>query len=343
MERIVYFGEYLKDYLEYYDISQSEFAMRLGITQKHMNEILNGKANITLEMAGNIANLTGFSSKFIVSVERTRKIEEKLLEEYGSIENLRKIITKQYYVSELKKTDWIVFKDETNILQVCEDLLDFLKVRDFRTAEKLQEQVLFKKSGTDSKKLALWIAHCDEIVKEQKIKEYNHYNLLFLLKDLQEYAYENEINLEEIKGIFNTYGMYFACEKALKGTKVRGCFKVKGKHPTIYITDNYAGKDSFFFELFHELGHCKSDYNQAKSKVIIDGDELKEKRADKFALNAMIDESIWKKILEGDLKENTLQQVSKENRIPMSFIVGRLAKVKKITYGSDIYQNNYRK
>ena len=87
-------------------------------------------------------------------------------------------------------------------------------------------------------------------------------------------------NQRFIKNIFNKYGMYFACEKAIKGTKVRGCFKVKGKHPTIYITDNYAGKDSFFFELFHELGHCKSDYNEAQSKVIIDGNEEKEEKAD---------------------------------------------------------------
>ena len=46
---MIYFGKYLKDYLEYSNISQTEFAMRMGITQKHMNEILNGKTNITLE------------------------------------------------------------------------------------------------------------------------------------------------------------------------------------------------------------------------------------------------------------------------------------------------------
>ena len=68
-------------------------------------------------------------------------------------------------------------------------------------------------------------------------------------------------------------------KKALTGTKIRGCFRVKGKQPAIYVTDNYAGKDSFFFELFHELGHCKSDYNEGKNKVIIDGNDLKEEKS----------------------------------------------------------------
>ncbi len=31
---MIYFGKYLKDYLEYSNISQTEFAMRMGITQK---------------------------------------------------------------------------------------------------------------------------------------------------------------------------------------------------------------------------------------------------------------------------------------------------------------------
>ena len=65
---MIYFGKYLKDYLEYNNISQTEFATRIGITQKHMNEIINGKTRITLEMAGNIERLTGIKSEFIISV-----------------------------------------------------------------------------------------------------------------------------------------------------------------------------------------------------------------------------------------------------------------------------------
>ena len=339
---MIYFGKYLKDYLEFNNISQSEFAMRMGITQKHMNEILNGKTNITLEMAGNIERLTGISSSFIINVENSRKIKEKILEEYGTSENVKKVITKEYYINELKKNNWITFKDESNILQVCIDLLNFLKVKDFKVVEKLEQQVLFKKTGNDFKKLALWIAHCDEIVQKQEVKEYNHYNLLFLISDLKDYAYQKEINLDEIRNILNSYGIFFVCEKAIKGTKVRGCFKVKGKHPAIYVTDNYAGKDSFFFELFHELGHCKSDYNDAQNKIIIDGNKEKEEKADKFALNAMIEDDIWKEIVESDLKESTLKHFSEIYRIPMSFIVGRLAKINKITYDSKIYQRNYK-
>lgn len=340
---MIYFGKYLKDYLEFHNISQSEFALRMGITQKHINELLNGKANITLEMAANIERLTGIDSSFIINVENTKKLKEGILDQYGDIKNVKTVLSKEYCINELKKISWVNFRDETDSLQMCIDILDFLKIKDFSVLAKLEEQVLFKKTGNNFNKLALWIAHCDEVVKEQVVNDYNSYNLLFLVRDLKDYAYSNGINVEEIMKILNSYGIYFAVEKAITGTKVRGCFKVKGKKPAIYITDNYAGKDSFFFELFHELGHCKSDYNEGKSKVIIDGSEEKEKKADEFALKMMIDDDIWKQILDANLNEKSIKEISKKNKIPMSFIVGRLAKNKNISYTNKLYREYYQK
>lgn len=340
---MIYFGKYLKDYLEYNNISQTEFATRIGITQKHMNEIINGKTRITLEMAGNIERLTGIKSEFIINVENSRILKENILKQYGNIDNLKKEITIKYHINEIKKRNWIKFKDETDILQVCIDLLDFLKIKDFDIIPKLEKQILFKKTGNDFNKIALWIAHCDETIKQQNVNEYNSYNLMLLIKDLQELAYNNSIDIDKVRKLLNKYGIYFACEKALTGTKIRGCFRVKGKQPAIYVTDNYAGKDSFFFELFHELGHCKSDYNEGKNKIIIDGNEKKEEKADKFALEVMIPENVWNEIINGKIEKNKLEKISQTEKIPMSFIVGRLAKKDLITYRSRLYQDNYQK
>ena len=340
---MIYFGKYLKDYLEYNNISQTEFATRIGITQKHMNEIINGKTRITLEMAGNIERLTGIKSEFIINVENSRILKENILKQYGNIDNLKKEITIKYHINEIKKRNWIKFKDETDILQVCIDLLDFLKIKDFDIIPKLEKQILFKKTGNDFNKIALWIAHCDETIKQQNVNEYNSYNLMLLIKDLQELAYNNSIDIDKVRKLLNKYGIYFACEKALTGTKIRGCFRVKGKQPAVYVTDNYAGKDSFFFELFHELGHCKSDYNEGKNKIIIDGNEKKEEKADKFALEVMIPENVWNEIINGKIEKNKLEKISQTEKIPMSFIVGRLAKKDLITYRSRLYQDNYQK
>lgn len=324
------FGKHLKEYLEFYNISQSEFATRLNITQKHMNEILNGKTDISLDIALAIQNLTDIPVEFIIKSEYKKKIENYLYLKYSE-EELKNMLKKRFLIKELEEREWIKFNNITNIVQNYIDIFEYLKVRDFEALDKINEKTLFKKTGDDINKLSLWIARCDNLSKEQKVEIYIKENFNFLIDDLKKLAYEESINIEKIQKLLNCYGIYFVVEKALTGSKVRGCFKVKMKNPAIYITKNYSGKDSFYYELFHELGHCRSDYNEAKSKVIVEGDEKKELRADNFAINTMISKDIWEEIIK-DYSENNIKVISEKYKIPMSFIVGRLAKLNYIKY-----------
>ena len=324
------FGKHLKEYLEFYNISQSEFATRLNITQKHMNEILNGKTDISLDIALAIQNLTDIPVEFIIKSEYKKKIENYLYLKYSE-EELKTMLKKRFLIKELEEREWIKFNNITNIVQNYIDIFEYLKVRDFEALDKINEKTLFKKTGDDINKLSLWIARCDNLSKEQKVETYIKENFNFLIDDLKKLAYEESINIEKIQKLLNCYGIYFVVEKALTGSKVRGCFKVKMKNPAIYITKNYSGKDSFYYELFHELGHCRSDYNEAKSKVIVEGDEKKELRADNFAINTMISKDIWEEIIK-DYSENNIKVISEKYKIPMSFIVGRLAKLNYIKY-----------
>ena len=67
---------------------------------------------------------------------------------------------------------------------------------------------------------------------------------------------------------------------------------------------------------------------------------MQESRADNFALNAMIDEKLWDENFEKLISEKDMLEFSKKNKIPPSFIVGRLAKIGKIKYNSKYY-NKY--
>ena len=78
------FGSMLKDYLEYYKISQTDFAERLGISTKHMNEILNGKTNISEELMLGISLITDIDVNLIFYVETKKRIYEYLNERFNS-------------------------------------------------------------------------------------------------------------------------------------------------------------------------------------------------------------------------------------------------------------------
>ena len=116
------FSRYLKDYLEFNNISQTEFASRLGVSQKHMNEMLNGKMSITLERAAQIYHLTNIPIEFIINAENRKYVTEYLLKKYGNEKKVQEIIKNEFFMNELKKRNWIDFKDTTNPIQNYMDL-----------------------------------------------------------------------------------------------------------------------------------------------------------------------------------------------------------------------------
>lgn len=163
--------------------------------------------------------------------------------------------------------------------------------------------------------------------------------MALLLNDLKKER-NRPFNKTSLIKIFNKHDLYLVIEDALKGTKIRGCTKVVGDNLAIYMTCYLKEKSSFYFALYHELGHVKSDYNKAKSKVIIDGSNLLEKRADLFAVNQMIDEKTYDLILK---KLDDKEKICKENNIPLCFLYSRLAHDKIIKYTDKSYLDSREK
>ena len=117
------FGSMLKDYLEYYKISQTDFAERLGISTKHMNEILNGKTNISEELMLGISLITDIDVNLIFYVETKKRIYEYLNERFNSEKEINKYLN-TFCIKEMAKKKWITLKDSSSYTQNDMDLLD---------------------------------------------------------------------------------------------------------------------------------------------------------------------------------------------------------------------------
>lgn len=327
------FGSILKDYLEYYKISQTDFANRLGISLKHMNEILNGNGDISCDLMSTISLLTNIDVNLIFKVENKKKINQYLLSKYKNETGIKEFL-KHFYIKEMIQKKWFKPKQESSLLQTAVDLLEYLQVKDFENLNTyIDGRVLYKKrDDADLTKVYLWITRCDKLIKDTKINEYNKNNLPLLLQELKKERMK-KFNSESLINIFNKYGIYLVIEDALKGSKIRGAMMVKGKNPTIYMTKYKKEKSSFYFALYHELGHVKTDYNKAKNRVFVD-DEEKETKADLFALNEMIDHNLYNEMKE-DI--NNSSSICLSNNIPLSFLYSRLAYDNIISYSSKEY------
>lgn len=335
------FGSMLKDYLEYYKISQTDFADRLGISSKHMNEILNENTNISESVMLAISLITDIDINLIFYVENKKRIYKELNKKFKTEKEIKEFLD-SYYINEMHKKQWITLRDKDSYVQNTMDLLDYLSVKDFDVFENyLNKRILFKKSDSANiKKIYLWLKHCDKLVESQTVNEYKSSNLDNLLSDLKKER-NNEFNEEKLIKLFNKHGIYLSIEDALDGTKLRGCMMVRGTNPVIYMTKLFKEKSSFYYALYHEISHVKTDYNKAKNKIIVDEeiDEL-EKKADEFAINQMIDKKVWEEILNN---YNKKEEICKKNLIPLCFLYSRLAHDGYIKYSSKEYNNHREK
>jgi HTH-type transcriptional regulator/antitoxin HigA len=62
-------GETLLDEIEYLNIKQVELAHRTGISEKHINEIIKGKASITPDTAIKIEKAIGLNAKGMLGLQ----------------------------------------------------------------------------------------------------------------------------------------------------------------------------------------------------------------------------------------------------------------------------------
>ena len=331
------FGSMLRDYLEYHKISQTDFADRLGISHKHLNEIINDKTSISIELMMVISLLTNIDVNLIYYVQNKKEVYNMLMEKYKDEKEINKMLN-SYYLNEMEKRGWIKLKDKNSVVQKYLDLVEFLKVKDLDTYHSyIDKRYLFKKKNDANElKISLWINHCDSIINKEDIKKFDSSRMNLLLEELKEERMK-QYNEQAIINILRKYGIILYIEDTLKGSKIRGCCKVMIDTPVIYLTKYYKEKSSFYFTLYHELMHIKKDYNRLKNKIYInDNEEI----IDELALEAMIP----KKIYEVILKDNSNRdKIALENKIPLCFLYTRLAKEGKIQYHSSEYLKNIEK
>lgn len=332
------FGLQLKEYLDFYNISNNDFSERIGTTSKNLIDIINGDIQLSQNMIYNISFITEIPVSYIENVELNYKFDNTInvfLEKNNL--TIKEFINKFSY-KEFSKEYEVKFTDEKSDIWIAKDILKYLRITNPELLYKQDNTIFYKSKNDKPELLSLWLERCYKVVSNQEVGIYDKDNIEILVDYIRDCAKNNIFNKEELIKKFNEYGIFLAIEKDLKGSKIRGAFKVLNDKPAIYITKKHNRYADIYFALLHELAHCKSDFNRAKSGSIVSTDddmdlEDYELKADSTALNWMINDSLYN-IIKDNYKDIDSFDVIK------SFFVYRLAKDNIIKYSSDLYQNN---
>ncbi|MCL1982619.1 MAG: HigA family addiction module antitoxin [Clostridiales bacterium] len=64
-------GDHIEELIELHGMSQKELAMRTGVTPKHINTVIRGKARITPEFAHSLAMIFDYSAEMWMGFQGT--------------------------------------------------------------------------------------------------------------------------------------------------------------------------------------------------------------------------------------------------------------------------------
>lgn len=328
------FKDYLKDYLEYNNITNKDFANRLDITPKHLIDILAGDIDISTEIANKISLVTDIPIDYIYKIELNYRFEEEI-EKYLEKEK----ITQTTYLNKYKykyliENNYIEFIDTSDKLEIIKDILKFLRVPSPERVSEIDRGAYYKSKNDKPELLLLWLEKCYRETLKQEVAEYQKENIEILVKYIRECAKKNKFDKEELIQTFNDHGIFLVVQEDIPGSKIRGAFRVHRGIPAIYLTYKHRRIADIYFALLHELAHCKTNYNKAQGTSLVSFDEAcdeEEVRADKQAYEWMVEEKYYVNLSsEADLEN--------EEKYPKAFVAYRMAKDGKIKYSSKVYQ-----
>ncbi|NLC53369.1 MAG: HigA family addiction module antidote protein [Firmicutes bacterium] len=330
-EFIIHPGETVKEILEERGMTQRELAIRTGVTEKHISNVVNCQKPISVSFAKKLEYALGIDASFWINLQANYDKELADFEEVNQISDEELAI-----LSKLKKiTEYIQEIGLLNPhLQGAMLVIEWRKLLNVSSLVSIPEISQFGalrlavSDKVDPYIFFTWLRICDLITQDQKVNQgLNTDRLKSKLPLIRRLTFEdvNTIRLK-LKEYFNECGIKFALVKHFSGAPVQGVIKENNDGTlNLIMTVRRKFADVFWFTLFHEIGHILNgdirgrliDYEFTKGEL--------EDRADEFAANTLIDPEHYRILIEkGDFSLPHLQRFCSEQNIPTFILIGRL-------------------
>lgn len=286
-------GYYIKEILDESGLTQEDFAKRLGTTPKNFSLLIRGEQSLSIDIAMKLSRMVGTSINYWLNLQKSYdsliaefKSEEELIEERSVFDCF----------------DYKYFRDNF-------DLPDLPRKRD-EQIKRVREYLRVATLTVFTKKdMAVNFRSASEEITEANIVRANTMVQIAINKALEveapkfnkskfeeavRYALTLTQNHEEFYPLicraFMEAGVVLVILPNLPGSKINGATKKLGNNIMLMVNDRRLNADSFWFTLFHEIGHIMNgDYGISFEK----NDGEIEDHADKYAEDMLIPPALY--------------------------------------------------
>jgi len=323
-------GEILGETLQARSISQVEFASRCGLSEKHVSQIINGKASITSETALTFERVLGTRASLWMNLESNHRLRIARREEHERLASYADWAS-QFPLQALAKRGWI--RSRCSKEEKVRSLLEFFGVTSPEAWEIQYDRlvVAYRRSPafTSSREaVAAWLRIGDLEAAEVSTRPFDRSSFRDALDEIRGLTRLEASEFEpRMKQLCRDAGVALVFVPELPKTRLSGATRwISGNKALIVQSLRHRKDDHFWFTFFHEAAHVLL---HGKRAVFIDEESMdrsdEEREADLFAANHLIPREKYSALIERKRLSKAVVLASAEAiGIAPGVVVGRL-------------------
>lgn len=333
-------GHTLIEVMESVDMSQKEFAVRLGITVQSLNRIFKGEQPISYETANRLELTTGIPARMWNNLEaqyREQLAKDKEQQRFASdLDWLESIPTREL----IKRGALAGQKDRVQLLR---ETLKFYGVSSIEAWREIWDvpAVAARRSACFQScpgPASAWIRLGELQAQTIQCVPYDQRKFKESIQEIRMLTREKpEIFIPEMRRLCSAAGVALALVPEMQKAPWSGATKwLSVSKAMILLSLRGKTEDRFWFAFFHEAGHVLND---GKKDMYINDDtqqDPRERKANEYAAEILIPSA-----LEGRIKlftsKSDVERFAAEQRISPGIVVGRYQHLtKKWNYFNDL-------
>lgn len=324
-------GETIADLLDEHDMTQTELARRLGVSLKHVNQIIKGSATISAEIALGLEKVFGPSASFWLTREAQYQAGLAAQQEQEELATCLSWAN-SFPIAELRKRNFIPRSAQGAALVA--HLLRYLGVA--RPEQWVDPTVAYRKSQkfeSDPFALSAWLRQGEIQASRIDCEPYDHDRFLDALEEIRGLTRLGPDQWEpELIRLCATAGVAVAVVEAFPKARANGATRwLRPTKALIQLSLRHKWEDIFWFSFFHEAGHVVLHRKKAvflesggrKSTGQADpASKRLEDEADRFASRTLIPTGFERRLRRASLDD--VEDLAQQIGVAPAIVVGRL-------------------
>lgn len=282
-------GDTLRDLLKELNLSQAELATRAGLSTKHVNQIMQGQAPITLETAIVLERITWMPAAFWNRREADYR-EGLLRTKPATLSEEDEAWLQSLPIKELQRRNHVPIEKDNG--RLFDAVLSFFGVADRARYERVWRGPVasFRRSPAFSSQpgaVVSWLRIAQIEAQPAKVEAFSASLFRDVLKEIRSLTAHGDPN--RLVEMCAAAGVVVVFVPEVKGCRISGAaWWASPSRGVIALSDRYKKDDFFWFTFFHEAAHLL--LHSKKETFVDDGtdDDLLEDEANRFAEDFLI-------------------------------------------------------